>query len=134
MPRPNYILLTDGQTGKLFFLRNFSIQVNLIRFKINFNFQGMIAELSLVIQIVWAIILELGGRFTRDAKRSLKSWKCMEFSNAAENKLMSKIRKAAAKPMVLGEEGTYKIARQSVLKFLRSIVKGSARAILTIGK
>ncbi len=74
-------------------------------------------------------MLEISGRIHEDAKKTIKSWKNIEFSSLHERKYMSRFRKCC-RPLKLGIEGTFTIKRLSVLKFMRAIIKGTFRALV----
>jgi hypothetical protein len=57
----------------------------------------------------------------------------MECQTKEEKKFISKFRKAC-RPLRVGAGSTFTIRRLSVLKFARAIVKGTIRALLTVGK
>lgn len=86
-----------------------------------------------MLQTAWGITLEIGGRFQLKAKRTLESWNLLPIANPLEKKLKSKFRKSV-KPLILGKKGVYAVSRLTVLKFIMSIIKGTFRALLTIGK
>lgn len=92
----------------------------------------MLVTYSIVIQVVWAIVLELAGRFHRDWKITLDSWSHLEFDTAMERKLMAKFRRNCY-PMAMGKRGLFTVKKVSVLKFFRAIIKGTFRALLTVG-
>lgn len=83
-------------------------------------------------QVFWAIALELSGRFYSQSKQTLGSWRNLAFKSAADKKFMSKFKRGCY-PMALGERGVFGIKQISVLKFLRAIIKGTFRALLTLG-
>ncbi|OXA47269.1 hypothetical protein Fcan01_17784 [Folsomia candida] len=87
---------------------------------------------SLLVQIIWASVLELCGQFCADSKKTLSSWKLLENVTPREKKLMSKFRKTC-RPFKFGQEGMFTIKRLTVLKFLRGIVKETFRAVLALG-
>lgn len=94
--------------------------------------QGMLVLFGVTLQTIWAIVLELSGRFHTQSVRTLASWKGLDFKTGAEKKYMSKFKKGCY-PLSIGERGLFIVRRISVLKFLRAIVKGTFRALLTIG-
>lgn len=62
----------------------------------------------------------------------MKSWKEIYFKDKKEAKWFSKFRKAR-KELELGKKGVLTFKRLTVLKFLRGIIKGTFRALLTWG-
>ena len=94
-------------------------------------FQFMLASLTISLQVIWSLTLELCGRFHNDSKQTLGSWKLMNFSSGLERRLMMKYKRSC-KPLVVGKEGVYTIKRLSVLKFIRGNIKATFRALLTL--
>lgn len=98
-----------------------------------FLIQGMLGTWSILMQIMWGIILQLSGGVYPMVRDTLDSWKFMTCRNVLDKKYMSKFRKSC-RPFVVGEEGVFVIKQLSVLKFFRSVVKGTFKALLTLGK
>ncbi|OXA54368.1 hypothetical protein Fcan01_10176 [Folsomia candida] len=84
-------------------------------------------------QLVWGLSLETFGRMDMEAKKVPKSWKFVKSGGKIELKILSKFRKSM-KPLTFGEEGVFTMKRMTVLKFFRGIIKGTFRALLTIGQ
>ncbi|OXA53672.1 hypothetical protein Fcan01_10180 [Folsomia candida] len=84
-------------------------------------------------QLVWGLILETFGRMDMEAKKVPKSWKLIKSGEKIERKILSKFRKSM-RPLTFGEEGVFTMKRMTVLKFFRGIIKGTFRALLTIGQ
>lgn len=84
-------------------------------------------------QVVWGLILEGYGRTEKLARNVTKSWKRLPNLEPLERKLLAKFGKAT-RPISFGLELIFSIKRNSVIKFYRAIVKGTFRAILTIGR
>jgi len=80
--------------------------------------------------MIWSAALEIGGRLNLEGKRLLRSWKDWNWSNK-DKKLINKIRNSC-RPISLRAGGFHIIKRTSVLKFLKGIVRGTFRALLTI--
>jgi len=80
--------------------------------------------------LVWSVALELSGRLELGSRRLLRSWKNWNWS-VADKKLLSKFRKSC-RPICMRAGSYHVIQRTSVLKFLRGIVRGTFRALLTI--
>jgi hypothetical protein len=87
--------------------------------------------LSFYAQAAWFCVLEFGGRFHKNSTKTVKSWKCLAFKTKAEAKYMSKFRKACV-PLKIETKGMFSIRRLTVLKFVRSVVRGTFRAVLTL--
>lgn len=84
-------------------------------------------------QTYWGIMLAVCGKIKLRHKHTVKSWKYFKCDSKLESKYLSKFRKAT-KPICVGEPGVFEIKRLTVLKFFRGIIKGTFRALLTIGK
>lgn len=84
-------------------------------------------------QIIWGLTLEMAGRIALEATKVTKSWKQIKIKDKLEGKIFTKFRKSC-RPVVFGQEGVFTIKRMTVLKFFRAIVKGTFRALLTIGE
>jgi hypothetical protein len=93
--------------------------------------QVMILVLSFAMFTSWCLILEISGRFHVNSIRLLKSWKMLEFRSKYEAKYLSKFRKGC-RPLSIGLPGYIKIKRLTVLKFMKGIVGGTFRALLTL--
>lgn len=93
----------------------------------------MLGNWSMVMQIFWGALLQLSGVFHKHAKITLKSWKNIKVGNKMDKKYMSKFLKAC-RPIAIGERGLFLVKQTTVLKFFRAIVKGTFRALLTLGK
>lgn len=84
--------------------------------------------------IFWSLILLMGGYIHLYGSKILDSWKYHKWSNLTkfEKKAMSKFRKSCC-PLSIAHGKTYVIKRLTVLKFIRGIIAGIFRALLTIG-
>jgi hypothetical protein len=91
----------------------------------------LILFIDLTVIFFWNVTLEACGRFHMDATKAQKSWKLLPVRNNKEAKYLSKFRKSS-RPLAIGAGEIFKIKRLTVLKFLRGIVKGTFRALLTI--
>ncbi|XP_035711590.1 uncharacterized protein LOC118436976 [Folsomia candida] len=89
--------------------------------------------LSIVLQILWGTVLKVSGRIHANVNRVPKSWKYLEFDTPEEKKYLQKVAKSCRK-IGIGVDGLFIIKRTSSLKFFRAIVKGTFRALLTIGR
>jgi hypothetical protein len=85
-----------------------------------------------VLQFGWGLILEISGRFQTFSSSTLKSWKLLQFQSAIESKYLKKFKKSQ-KPLLIGKQGVFIIQRLTVLKFFRALMKGTFKALLTIG-
>lgn len=83
--------------------------------------------------ITWLGVLQLGGHLHKNGKQLLKSWKFHKWANREETRIMNKFRKSC-KPLMMHHGGTYIIKRITVLKFIRGLIKGIFRTLLTLGK
>lgn len=84
-------------------------------------------------QLGWGAVLEIAGKFNNFSIKTLKSWKVISFKDKTEAKYFSKFRKCQ-KPVVIGKEGVLAFKRLTVLKFFRAAIKGTFKALLTLGK
>jgi len=82
--------------------------------------------------VIWSTALEAAGLLHMEGRRLLLSWKHWNW-NAHDKKVMSKFRKSC-RPIGLRVGSYHIIKRTSVLSFLRGIVRGTFRALLTIHK
>lgn len=97
------------------------------------NYWGTLGILRLVLILMeaglisfWTIILEFGGRFYEASKRNKESWRQL----GEQSKFVRKWRKSV-RHLYAGYEGYHVIRRLSVLKFLKGIVRGTFRILLT---
>lgn len=81
----------------------------------------------------WCLTLKFGGLFREKSKETLKSWKMFRGKGGTGKggKYLRKLSKSC-RPLFLGTEGYFIMGRLSILKFLRGIVKGTFRMLLTI--
>jgi hypothetical protein len=93
--------------------------------------QVIILTFSFAIFTFWCVILEISGRFYVNSITLIKSWKMLEFKSKGEAKFMSKFIKGC-RPLSIGLQGYMKVERLSVLKFMKGIVGGTFRALLTL--
>lgn len=83
------------------------------------------------IQTFWYFVLHFGERFYSYSKRNRVSWKFMATKDSQEAKYMSKFRKST-RPLGLGYDGYFIIKPLSVLKFVKGVVRGTIRVLLTL--
>lgn len=62
----------------------------------------------------------------------IKSWKQKIYRDKYDQKYFSKFRKCQT-PLVIGMEGVFIFTRKRAIIFLQAIVKGTFRALLTMG-
>ncbi|OXA45032.1 hypothetical protein Fcan01_20334 [Folsomia candida] len=93
----------------------------------------LVLMLSIIAQVTCTLLLEVSGRLLENGKKTVKSWKEMKFHTREEKAYMTKFRKSC-RPLRTGKEGFFIISRITVLKFMRSIIRGTFRAVLTIGR
>lgn len=85
-------------------------------------------------QGVWGFMLEGAGRLEMVARNVAKSWRHLPNSmDPLEKKILSKFGKGT-RSISFGLEGVFTVKRNSVIKFYRAVVKGTFRALLTIGR
>lgn len=85
--------------------------------------------------LFWCLVLLMGGCIHFYGLKVLSSWKYHKWGEltAREKKILSKFGKSCA-PLSIAYGKTFVIRRLTVLKFIRGLVKGIFRALLTIGK
>lgn len=85
--------------------------------------------------IVWLAVLHLGGAFNEKSRKAIKSWKVFGrgFGNGTEARYLRKFANGC-KPLFIGCRGYYVIRKLTVLKFLKSVVRGTFRMLLTLRK
>lgn len=88
---------------------------------------------SIWVQLFWGTVIEVSSWAQVMAKKTIASWKFVKFKGKDERKFLAKFRKAS-KPISVGVMGVFEIKRLTVPKFFRGIIKGTFRALLTIGK
>jgi len=89
-----------------------------------------ISSFVLIFQVVWSLTLEFSGQFYRHSIATLISWKGLRIPRKEDRKYMSRFRKSC-RPLYIGTEGYFVIRRLTVLKFLRAIIRGTFRSLLT---
>lgn len=87
---------------------------------------------SILVITFWSFILEFGGNVLWHSKRNIYSWKNPNpAGNSIRGKELRKFRKSC-RPLCVGYDGYFTIKRLSVLKFARSLVRGTFRVLLTL--
>ncbi|CAL8125315.1 unnamed protein product [Orchesella dallaii] len=81
----------------------------------------------------WSLILWMGGWLYFCGQLILKSWKYHEWTSKSEKKYMNKFRKSC-RPVTIHCGNLYTIRRLSVLKFIRGVLEGIFRTLLTLFK
>lgn len=66
-------------------------------------------------------------------ERVLMSWKLNQWKNKEETRFMSKFSKSC-KPIMIHCGKAYIVRRLTVLKYIRGLMKGIFRTMLTLGK
>jgi hypothetical protein len=123
------LIPTQTLVGQFILYSNYTLIRHWNELDVTMKYLIMMIDLTVI--CIWNAILEVSGRFHMDATKSLKSWKLLTVRNKMETKYLSKFRKAA-RPLAIGFGEVFKIKRLTVLKFIRGIVKGTFRALLTI--
>ncbi|OXA53957.1 hypothetical protein Fcan01_10485 [Folsomia candida] len=88
---------------------------------------------SFVFEFWWTVWLEVVGRFYKMSKTTLNSWKNVKSISKHEKKCFMKYAKTC-QPLTFGARGVFTINRVTVLKFTRSVVKGTFKAMLAFGR
>jgi len=87
---------------------------------------------SLIAQTIAFIALEFCGRFSMNAIATVNSWKYLNCSYF-DKKCLNKFRKSCI-PLRVETKGYFVIKRLTVIKFLRSIVRGTFRTLMALNK
>lgn len=95
----------------------------------NYTVLLMLLGIAVILFVFWSLVLQFGGFFFMASRRTLKSWKKLNFIwERNELKDLSKFRKSC-KPLRIEYPGYYKIGNLSMLKFWQGILKGIFRAL-----
>jgi len=121
---PSHILI-----GQFILYCNFTLIRH--RKKLDFIINFFLVGSALCAFVFWVLTLEAAGRFQKDSSKSLASWKYMKQESPFKMKLLRKYRKRF-RPLVISAGEYFSIKRLHVLKFMRSIVTGTFRTLLTI--
>ncbi|OXA40236.1 hypothetical protein Fcan01_25083 [Folsomia candida] len=92
-----------------------------------------LAVWSIFVQITWATTLQVSGMFHSYSIKTLKSWEAVKVRDTLGKKVFNKFRKSL-KPLAIGLKGTMTFRELTALKFLRAIVTGTFRALLTLSR
>ncbi len=103
------------------------------RNKMGTTTQMVMVSWAILSVCTWVLILEVAGYVHKYGEEVLKSWKYHVWKTKFERRLMSKFRKSC-KPIMIHYERAYTIKRITVLKYVRGIIKGVFRTLLTLGK
>jgi hypothetical protein len=97
--------------------------------------KGMLGMAAITLLVFWVGVLETAGRFHKLSRSSIKSWKKEGKMSGSkyERKVIGRFCKSC-KPLSMGFEGTFVIKRLSAIKFLRAVIKGTFRALVTLNK
>jgi hypothetical protein len=97
--------------------------------------KGMLGMAAITLLVFWVGVLETAGRFHKLSRSSIKSWKKEGKMSGSkyERKVIGRFCKSC-KPLSMGLEGTFVIKRLSAIKFLRAVIKGTFRALVTLNK
>jgi len=125
----SFVFISQGFVSQAILMSNYT----LIRHwdKLDRVSSCMLIVISLAFQALWLTVLRCGGLFQMHSVRTLKSWKYLKFNSKSDAKYVSKFRKSC-KPLRIGIEEFFTIRRLTILKFMRGIVKGTFRALLTL--
>jgi len=86
---------------------------------------------TLLFQSVWIIFLNVCGLFFKHSAATIASWKSFEFKKTGDSKVFGKFRRSC-RVLRIGHGELYAIKRLTVLTFLRGIIRGTFRALLTL--
>ncbi|OXA40355.1 hypothetical protein Fcan01_25079 [Folsomia candida] len=84
-----------------------------------------------VFQFLWAFTLEVSGSFHSYSTKILKSWEVVP-GNTVKRKYFKKFI-LSIKPIGIGVEGVMIFKKLTSIKFLRAIMTGTVRSVLTMG-
>jgi len=87
--------------------------------------------MSIALQTIWIALLEVGGRFHSNSCKTVASIKYHKCWMRKNRKYFKKFKKSC-KPLFFSTLGFFKIKRRSVLRFLKSIVKGTFNVVITL--
>lgn len=87
-----------------------------------------------LVTIFWSLVLLMGGLVHFYGLKVIDSWKYHDWKEISmrDKKAMKKFRKSC-RPLAIGYGNTYVIKRLTVLKFIRSLIRGIFRALMTLG-
>ncbi|CAL8146787.1 unnamed protein product [Orchesella dallaii] len=91
----------------------------------------MLITWSVVGMVFIAGLLDCAGKLCSIGEKTLVSWKFHDWGSPWRNKHMAKFRKSC-KPIRVHYGNSYTIRKVTVLKFLRGIVRGTFRSLLTL--
>jgi len=94
---------------------------------------AVLAVWSIGTGVFWCICLEFRRYIYSHGKRVLSSWKYNDWLSARNNKLMSRFRKSC-RPFRINFESVYVMRRESPLKFLKGLSRGTFRVLLALRK
>lgn len=103
------------------------------RNKMGTTTQMVMVSWAIISMCTWILVLEVSGYIHKYGEEVLKSWKYHVWKTPFERRLMNKFRKSC-KPIMVHYERAYTVKRITVLKYVRGIIKGVFRTLLTLGK
>ncbi|CAL8121202.1 unnamed protein product [Orchesella dallaii] len=92
---------------------------------------AMLFMWSLSAGIFWWAVLEIGRYISTRGSRVLSSWKLGDWGSPLNSKIMLRFGKSC-RPLMLNYRSTYVIGRQSSIKFVKGITRGTFRVLLTL--
>lgn len=101
--------------------------------KIDTSLKATMVIWTTIATLTWIVSLEVGGIISMYGEKVLLSWKYHKWENRQEKRYMSKFRKSC-KPLMVQYGRTFVIRRITVLKYIRGLLKGVLRTLLTVGK
>lgn len=81
----------------------------------------------------WLTILQLGKYLYTRGEKMLSSWKCVDWGSKKEFKIMSKFRRSCSL-VLLSFKTTFVIKRITPIVFVKGVVRGTFRSMLTLNK
>lgn len=95
--------------------------------------KAMVLFWTIAFTLAWSSILSLGGYLHKHGERVMVSWENHDFRTGYRNKLMKMVARSC-KPAGINYRKCFVIRKGNVLKFLRSVLRGTLRAVLIMLK
>lgn len=117
------------------FALNFVLYANYVLIRnwdhLDFLMRCLVLLWTVSIQVFWYLVLHLAGRYYLFSQRNRGSWKFLGVRDAQEAKFMAKFKKST-RPLGIGQNGYFIIKPLSVVKFVKGVVRGTVRVLLTM--
>ncbi len=93
----------------------------------------LLLVVSPAVTSIWMLTLQLCSSFFVKGEKSLKSWELYDWGSKRENRVMRRFRKSC-KPVIVCYGSMYQVKRITPFAYVRTIIKGSLRSMLALGK